>query len=233
MRARRRELAKLRCLDRQHVALGPVQRAEAVERGERGQRRRTRHLAGMDAVGQHQYPPQHVDIETRQRQRRPGRARGDVEQHQPAIAAMLGRHQRRAVGKPRPGAVGEIDRRLGQHLARHRHVGRNAQAAEWTGIRKAREVLRLGPGERAAEIASADAQLHRQEVVDVARHVLPPDADEHAAVADEFRHRIGIGDLADVRQHQHRDVLVQQALDIALVDVAVRTQRALEVEGIR
>ncbi len=71
--------------------------------------------------------PQHLDEQPGQREVGPVGVRRRVHQHDPAPPALFGGDERRAVGQPRPGLAGELDVGLGQHLARHRHVGRDRQ----------------------------------------------------------------------------------------------------------
>ncbi len=87
-------------------------------------------------------------------------------------------------------------------------------------------MLRLGPGHRAAEIASARAQLDRHQIAGALRHAPARKADQNPAIGDEFRDAlvIGAGDLADVGQHQHRDMLVQRVADRARGDIGIGRQ---------
>ena len=62
-------------------------------------------------------PAQHLDEGAGERQVRPARIGGDVEEDQPALAGRGGGDERRAVGERRPGALGEVAVGLGQHLA--------------------------------------------------------------------------------------------------------------------
>ena len=84
-----------------------------------------RQHAAQRAAGagrQRRDPLQQLDERARQRQRRPGRVGGGVDQHQPALAALRAGDQRRAVGEPRPGRGGQLRPRLRQHLALHHDV---------------------------------------------------------------------------------------------------------------
>ena len=99
---------------------------QRLRRGQHGIVRRRRHTGR-----QGDQPPQHVNEQARHRRIRPVGIRRDVEQHD-ATGAMgrLG-HQRRAVGKRRPGVGRQLSRGLGQHLSGHLHLVRDRQSAEW------------------------------------------------------------------------------------------------------
>ena len=87
-------------------------------------RRRRRRPAQADDAAEH------ADEEPGQRQIRPGRTAGRVNEDEPALAAPLAGHQRRAVGQPRPGLAGEIEGRLGEDLARDGDVVGDRKAGE-------------------------------------------------------------------------------------------------------
>ena len=163
-----------------------------------------------------------------------------MEQHQQSLAAALRGDQRRAVGERRPGAVGELRIRLGQHLAvdgdvvRHRHAGERAFA------RECGELLRLFPAQAAAEDAAAAAQLHRhQVVVGGAGEMRTGKAHQHAAIVDPFVELLArLRDVADIGEDQHRQMLVEEALDrfrrrdaFGEADVGERIERAREIIG--
>ena len=100
-------------------------------------------------------------------------------------------------------------------------------------------MLRLFPGEAAAEAASAAAQLHRHEIVIGLRQAWSGKAHQHAALLDprveafaNFRRQ-----RADIGQHDHRQLLVEELRDrllwraaIAEPHVGERRQRAGEIE---
>ncbi len=74
------------------------------------------------------------------------------------------RDQRRAVGEARPGLLGQMRPRLGQHLARSPApppAPRGPANGEFGG--NGGEAGRLAPGQRAAELPVAGEQLHRQQ----------------------------------------------------------------------
>ena len=163
-----------------------------------------------------------------------------MEQHQQPLAVALGGDQRRAVGERRPGAVGELRIGLGQHLAgdgdvvRHRHAGERAVA------RKTGELLRLFPAQAAAQDAAAAAQLHRhQVVVGGAGEMRTGKAHQHAAIVDPFVEPLArFGDIADIGEDQHRQMLVEETLHrfrrrdaFGEADIGERIERAREIIG--
>ena len=161
---------------------------------------------------------QHLDEGAGDRQVRPGRLGRDVEQDERALAARRAGDQRRAVGKARPGALGDVGRGFGQHLPRHGHLGRRRR-----GRRRGRSAgksvhgLRFGPGQGAAERALAGAQAHRQEIVVVAggRQPRAGKAHQRAAVfdpVDQLRART-IGNGADIGHDDHRRLLGDEVGD--------------------
>ena len=101
------------------------------------------------------------------------------------------------------------------------------------------EVLRLFPGETAAEAAAAAAQLHRHQIVIGLRQARAGKAHQHAALLDpcadafaNFRRQ-----RADIGQHDHRQLLVEKLRDrllrraaIAEPHIGERRQRAGEIE---
>ena len=154
-----------------------------------------------------------------------------MEQHDPAFALRPGSDKRRSVGKPRPAAIGEFDRRLGKNLARHRHVGRNGQACERTGFGKRRQPLRFGPGERAAKITSADAQFHRHQIVGAARHALARETDQQSAAGNELGDLVVVaaGDPADIGEDEHGNIARQKIADRALAHIGIGRERTLQI----
>src|SRR5437762_1670408 len=92
-----------------------------------------------------------------------------MEQGENSLAAALTGHERRAVGERRPAPRGQRRLRLGQHLARHRDVLRDLEVGERTIAGERGEFLWLFPSEAAAEVAVALPELHRHEVVILAR----------------------------------------------------------------
>ena len=169
-------------------------------------------VSSRAAAGERDDALEHVDERAGDRQVRPARVGGDVKQHDEALAAPRRGHQRRAVGERRPGAVGQAGVRLGQHLPRHRHVVRHRHAVERAFARERRELLRLLPRERAAERASAAAQLHRNEIVVGRREPRAGEAHQHAAGVDPAREPLArlAGDVADIGEDQHRQVLREE-----------------------
>src|SRR3546814_15688278 len=88
-----------------------------------------------------------------------------MHEDQPALAAAVSGDQWRAVLQPQPGLVAEPFVGLGQHLAADRDLVAAGQAIERAGLRDRPEMLRLGPCQRAADMARAMAQPHRPPAV--------------------------------------------------------------------
>ena len=212
------------------VGAGPRSAAARLGRAARG-------------AGERHGPPQHIDEDAGDRQVRPGRIGGDVEQDDQAAPAPRRGHQRRAVGERCPGAFRQLSVRLGQHLARDRHVVGHREIVERPFAREAAELLRLLPGKRAAEHAAAAPQPHRHEIVVVGRRqARPGEADQHAALVDPARQPLARSrhDGADVGKHQQRDALIDETVDrfarrSALGDphVGERPERARQIIGRR
>ena len=96
----------------------------------------------------------------------------------------------------RPGVRGEIGARLGQHLAVDRHLGRHRQPGERRAGGERRQPGRLAPGHRAAQLAVAAQQLHRQQRVGLADRLLggarAGEADQQAALLHPTGHRVAL-----------------------------------------
>src|SRR6185437_1989562 len=103
-------------------------------------------------------PPQHIHEQSRQREIRPGRIRGDMKENNETFATSLSSDQRRAVGKTRPGFVRKSCLWLGQDLTRHRHFGRSGKAEEGTALLKRRDVSWAFPRQCTPEKTSAATQ---------------------------------------------------------------------------
>ena len=102
------------------------------------------------------------------------------------------------------------------------------------------QMLRLFPGQAAAEAAAAAAQLDRHQIVIGLRETGTGEAHQHAALIDpgvealaDFRRQ-----RADIGQHDHRQLLIEELRDHLLRRAAVaephvgeRRQRAGEIEG--
>ncbi len=73
------------------------------------------------------------------------------------------------------------------------------------------ELLRLLPGQAAAEHAAAAAQLHRHEVVVGGGEPRTGEAHQHAAVLDPAGELLArLRDVADVGEDQHRQALLDE-----------------------
>ena len=185
-------------------------------------------------------PPQHLDEGARHRQVGPAHVSADMKQADNALAAMFAGDQRRAVFQRRP-ALGRQHRiRFGEHLAVDGDVLRHWETRERSVGGEAGEVLRLFPGQAAAEAAAAAAQFDRNQIVVGLRQPRPGKAHQHPALLDprrdaftNFRRQ-----RADVGQHHHRQLLVEELRDrllrralVAESHIGERRQRAGEVEG--
>ena len=153
---------------------------------------------------------------------------------------MFAGHQRRAVFQRGPGSGRQRGIRFGQHLPVDGDVLRHGKAGERAVGRERGEMLRLFPGQAAAEAAAAAAQFDRHQIVIGLRQPRAGKAHQHAALldpgieafADFGRQR------ADIGQHDHRQLLVEELRDrllrraaIAEPHVGERRQRAGEIEG--
>ena len=226
---------------------GRRRRAERAETVQRAQRRDglLTGLAGhagagrLGVAGHVDQAPQHLDEGAGHRQVRPAHVAADMEQGDDALAAALAGHQRRAVDQRGPASLRQRGVGLGQHLPRHGHVRGHLEAGERAVGVEGGEVLGLLPGQAAAKAAVAAPQLHRHQVVLGIGEAGAGEAHQHAAALDprieplaQLRRQ-----RADVRQHDHRQLLVEELRDglrrrtaIAEPDVGERRQRAGDVE---
>ena len=108
--------------------------------------------------------------------------------------------------------VGEHGVGLGQHLAGDGDVLRHGKPGERAVGGERGEMLRLLPGQAAAEAAPAAAQPDRHEIVVGLREAGAGEAHQHAALLDpgvealaDFRRQ-----RADIGQHDHRQLLVEE-----------------------
>ncbi|MGY4335499.1 hypothetical protein ACVWW3_000405 [Bradyrhizobium sp. LM2.9] len=199
--------------------------------------------AGLGSIAGHvDDTPQDFDEGAGHRQIRPAHVGADVEQADHALAAMLTGHQRRAVFQRRPALGGEHGVGLGQHLAVYGDVLGDHDAGKRTVRRERGQMLRLFPGQAAAESPAALAQLDRHEIVFGLRQPRTGEPHQHAALVDpgietlaDFR-----GDGADIGKDDHRQLLVEELRDALLRRALVgephvreRRQRAGEIEGRR
>ena len=163
-----------------------------------------------------------------------------MEQADNALAAMLAGHQRRAVFQRRPGLGREHRIRLGQHLPVHGDVLGHGKARERTVGGEGSQMLRLFPGQAAAEDAAAATQSHRHQIVIGLRQTGACETHQHAALIDpcvqplaDFRRQ-----RADIGEHDHRQPLIEELRDHLLRRAAVAQphvgewrQCAGEIEG--
>jgi hypothetical protein len=170
--------------------------------------------AARNCAGELHHAAQHVDEMAGNRQVGPAGLGGDMEQHDPAGAALAGCHQRSAVSKAGPGARGKIRRWLGQNLAANGNVAGRRQSGKGSGRRIGGQRLRLDPGERATKLAFALAEQDRQQLAVGRRRSQPwsGKADQCAAALDPFVKRCAdiLGQGADIRHDDHRRRLGQQ-----------------------
>ena len=155
-----------------------------------------------------------------------------MDQHQPAPAAPLGGHQRGAVGKPDPGLVGQVERRLGEHLAAHADVRGHREPGERGVVPERREARRLAPRQRAAEHPAAAAQPHRHQIVGALGEARTGEAYQHAAALEPVLDDAAIvaDDSGHVGEHEHGQRPGQQIPQLAAAHLAERGERAFEVE---
>src|SRR5215510_10671621 len=109
-----------------------------------------------------------------------------MEKHDQSLAAALGGDERGAVGKRRPGPVGELGVGLGQHLTRDGYGRRDRHSVERAFARKSGKLLWLVPAQGAAKGTATAPQLHRHKLVVGASEMRSGEAHEHAAVVDPF-----------------------------------------------
>ena len=144
-----------------------LEQAEAVEHLQRRQHVDGRRCVGGRALGvvgervarparaaETGDPPQHLHEQARQREVRPVRVGGDVEEDHLAVAAPCGRDQRRAVPETGPDLdVGPEPGRVGQHLLVDQHLG-GAVSARQTDCRRRRVRAAAASPRRARRRAS-------------------------------------------------------------------------------
>ena len=152
---------------------------------------------------------------------------------------MFAGDQRRAILQrgPAPGRQRRIG--FGEHLPGDGDILRHHQARERPVGRERGQTLRLFPGETAAEAASAAAQLDRHQIVVGLRQPRAGEPHQHAALLDPCIDALAnFGrQRADIRHHDHRQLLVEELRDrllrraaIAQPHVGERRQRAGQIE---
>ena len=155
-----------------------------------------------------------------------------MHQHDIAAALFHGGHQRRSIDQSGPGLFAQIDFRLGQYLTLDQHLLRHGKPGERAFRREGGQSRRLAPGHGATQLPVATAQAHRQQVVGILRQLRPGKTDQHAALVDpglEPR-RLGLGHGADVGHDQHRQLSLQQGLEVAVAELGIGCERPLDVE---
>ena len=229
---------------------GRRRRPERAKPIERPQRRhcfdiRLARRAGSRArcvAGSIDDPSQHLDEGAGHRQIGPAHVGTDVEQSHQSLAAAFAGDERRAVFQRRPALCRQYRVGLGQHLPVDGNVLGHREPGERSVGGEGCEVLRLFPGQAAAEAASAAAQFHRDQIIVGLRQPRSGKAHQHAAAFDpgidtfaNFR-RQG----ADIGEHDHRQLLIEKLRDrllrraaIAKPDIGKRRQSPGEIEGRR
>ncbi len=159
-----------------------------------------------------------------------------------SLAAMFAGDERRAVLQRRPALGREHRVGFGQHLPADRDVLRHGEARERAVGGERGQMLRFLPGQAAAERAAAAAQLDRHQVVVALRETRAGKAHQDAALVDpggqalaKFRRQ-----RADIRHHDHRQLLVEKLRDrqlrraaIAKPHIRERRQRPRQIEDRR
>ena len=152
-----------------------LEEAEAVEhlqgRQHLGRGRRVRRaalavadqrLAGAARAAEAGDAAHHLHEQARQRQVRPVRVGGDMEEDHLAVAALGRGDQRRAVLQARPHLhLGPEPGRIGQHLLVDQHLGRRRQSGEQAVVAEGCQRLRRCPGQGAAQRSPAEPQAAR------------------------------------------------------------------------
>ena len=153
---------------------------------------------------------------------------------------MLAGDERRAVFQRSPALGGEHRIGLGQNLPVHGDVLGHGEARERTVGGEGGQMLRLFPGQAAAEDAAAATQFHRHQIVIGLRQTGTCETHQHAALIDpcveslaDFRRQ-----RADIGEHDHRQPLIEELRDhllrraaVAQPHVGERRQGAGEIEG--
>ena len=110
------------------------------------------------------------------------------------------------------------------------------QAGERAVGIEGRQGHRLRPGHGAAEGAPAAALRSGTGTrsSDAFGHARAGEAHHHAAALHPLleRRAVGLGQAADIGQDHHRDLALEDVLDVAVADLAERRQRALQIVGV-
>jgi hypothetical protein len=107
-----------------------------------------------------------------------------MKQGHDTLAAMLAGDQRRSIFQRGPAFRRQHRIRFGEHLPVDGDVLRYRQAGERSVGGEGCEVLRLFPGQAAAEAAAAAAQFYRNQIVIGLRQTRPGKAHQHPALLD-------------------------------------------------
>ena len=126
-----------------------------------------------------------------------------------------GGHQRRAVFEPRPNLhLRRKFRRVGQHLPLDGDILRDREASKGARFIERRQRLRRRPRQRPAERAPACPQWDRQQIVAAFFKTRARKAYQRATAIDEVVNALlrFARKRADVGQHQHGNVLLQERI---------------------
>ena len=152
---------------------------------------------------------------------------------------MFAGYQRRSILQRGPAFRCQHRVRLGEHLPVDGDILRHGETGKRSVGRERSEVLRLFPGEAAAQDASAAAQLHRHQVIIGLRQTGAGKTHQHPALLDPRGQTFAnLGRQgADICEHDHRQLLVEKLRDRLLWRAAIakpyigeRRQCAGEVE---
>ena len=157
-----------------------------------------------------------------------------MDQHQPAVAPPGGGHQRRAVVQPCPGALGQIERGLGQHLPADLHIGGHGQTEERAVCGERRQLRGTAPRQRAADGPVASAQPDRQQRVAHAGIAGEPgtgEAQQHTAALDPTKNGIrgGGSGAGAIGNGENGQLARQQTGHASLSDFRHRCKGALQI----
>ena len=182
---------------------------------------------------------QHFNEQAGQRQVGPFGVRGDVDQHDLALAHALAGDQRCAIGQLRNHAGCQRRIRLGHDLRCDRDVLGNVQTKERAIGVKGRECFGLAPAHRAADGAATGAQADRhQRVFFAAGHVAcgkagTGKAQQHTALFQPFQQQrlFAFADGRDVGKDDNIGIGWQHIRQAAFNQIGSGFQSAFQIVG--
>ena len=184
-------------------------------------------------AGSGDQPVQHLHEQARDRQVRPFGIGGDMEQHQLPLPHPRLRDQRRVVTERGDDPFAEIGRGLRHQLRAHRHVVGGGQPGENAVAVEIAQGTRIAPAERAADIAPALTQPHRQQRLVrqcvIGAHARPGKADQQPAILDPSGQFIHLGQIDLIGQHDDIGGGVQHIAQAPLDQIGGRGQRPAQV----